>query len=251
MNDHNRTSSTIALALLLVLSAVPARAATGVIFVTGNKVGVGTDTPTETLHVRGTDGTSKILVQEASATTIGRNLFKIQNNGAVRFDLADDSTSRTWRFANGGTNFSILDLTDPFVVEFKLMKTAISPSAGQLTTGGTTCGGGGCDVIFDPATEVESIQDHAAQMWAQGYLPAVGPTKEGAPFNLTQKTGGMLNELEKAHVYIAQLANQLADRDAQLAQLRQDVQDLESREAKLEEVLLRLAKSEAAAGSND
>jgi len=248
----NHTTTPIVLALLVVLFASPASSAQGVIFVTGNKVGVGTDTPTETLHVRGTSGTSKILVEEASSTATGRNLFKIENNGAVRFDLTDNSTSRTWRFANGGTNFSILDLADPFVVEFQLGNNGNLTISGQLTTGGTTCGGGGCDLVFDSATEVESIQDHAAQMWARGYLPAVGPTKEGAPFNLTEKTGGILNELEKAHVYIEQLADQLADRDSQIAELREALQDLAKRQAELEESLPHhLPKNEAGGGSDD
>lgn len=39
-------------------------------------------------------------------------------------------------------------------------------------------------------------------MWVHRHLPAVGPTAEGEPFNVTEKSGGMLNELEKAHIYI-------------------------------------------------
>jgi hypothetical protein len=46
-------------------------------------------------------------------------------------------------------------------------------------------------------------------MWKNSFLPAVGPTVEGAPFNLTEKTGGILNELEKAHIYIEQLHERL------------------------------------------
>jgi hypothetical protein len=44
-------------------------------------------------------------------------------------------------------------------------------------------------------------------MWENSYLPAVGPTQENAPINLSDKTGRMLNELEKAHIYIEQLHN--------------------------------------------
>ena len=41
-------------------------------------------------------------------------------------------------------------------------------------------------------------------MWRDGRLPNVGPTSETGPFNITQKVGGMLNELETAHIFIAQ-----------------------------------------------
>ena len=42
-------------------------------------------------------------------------------------------------------------------------------------------------------------------MWEKKYLPAVGPTKAGEPINVTVKLTRMLNELEMAHIYIAQL----------------------------------------------
>ncbi|MEZ5716061.1 MAG: hypothetical protein R3D85_13365 [Paracoccaceae bacterium] len=41
-------------------------------------------------------------------------------------------------------------------------------------------------------------------MQALGYLPNVGPTLENTPINVTDKLGRMLNELEHAHLYIAQ-----------------------------------------------
>ncbi|MCF3596450.1 hypothetical protein LZG00_20900, partial [Rhodobacteraceae bacterium LMO-12] len=45
-------------------------------------------------------------------------------------------------------------------------------------------------------------------MFANRHLPNVGPTAESGPMNLSDKIGGMLNELEKAHIYIAQLEEQ-------------------------------------------
>lgn len=53
-------------------------------------------------------------------------------------------------------------------------------------------------------------------MWVHRHLPAVGPTAEGEPFNVTEKSGGMLNELEKAHIYIEQLHHRLARLEAAL-----------------------------------
>ena len=78
--------------------------------------------------------------------------------------------------------------------------------AGTLTTGGTTCGGG-CDRVFTDHAIIPA-PDYAAQMWSQGHLPHVGPTVEGAPINVSEKLGGMLNALEHAHVFIAALRDE-------------------------------------------
>jgi hypothetical protein len=50
-----------------------------------------------------------------------------------------------------------------------------------------------------------------------GFLPAVGPNLPHAPVNLSEKTGGILNELEKAHLYIEELSLRIKDIGARLA----------------------------------
>ena len=56
-------------------------------------------------------------------------------------------------------------------------------------------------------------------MWANSYLPAVGATLPSAPMNVSEKTGGILNELEKAHIYIEQLNVRLKAKDDEIRQL--------------------------------
>ena len=107
---------------------------------------------------------------------------------------------------------------------------------GTLTTGGPTCDVG-CDFVFDPSYDLESIEEHAAQMWANSHLPAVGPTQKGTPFNLTEKTGGMLNELEKAHIFIEQLNERLNKKGEALEELRTQNELLRARLAAVEAAL--------------
>jgi hypothetical protein len=84
-------------------------------------------------------------------------------------------------------------------------------------TGGCT----GCDAVFTDEFELESIGDHAALMWEKGYLPAVGETHEGkVAIDVFQKTTGILQELEKAHIYIEQLHGRMQDKDAEMASLK-------------------------------
>ena len=68
--------------------------------------------------------------------------------------------------------------------------------------------------MFEPDFDLESIEEHAAAMWSAGFLPAIGPTVPEQPTNITEKVGGVLNELEKAHIYIEQLHVRLAEQEA-------------------------------------
>ncbi|MEZ5714070.1 MAG: hypothetical protein R3D85_02175 [Paracoccaceae bacterium] len=129
-------------------------------------------------------------------------------------------TRGEWSFG-AGTNFilkqgAVGSASNAKTKLFEVTDTGNAILTGTLTTGGTTCGGG-CDAVFEPDYPLPSIADHAAQMRALGYLPNVGPTPEGAPFDLTDKLGRMLNELEHAHLYIAQQDARIARLEAQLA----------------------------------
>ncbi|MEZ5716350.1 MAG: hypothetical protein R3D85_15045 [Paracoccaceae bacterium] len=114
--------------------------------------------------------------------------------------MANTDTGGEWSFG-AGTDFVLKQgaVGSASNAKTKLFKTRIDDATltGSLTTGGTTCGGG-CDAVFAPDYPLPSIADHAARMRALGYLPNVGPTPEGAPFNVTDKLGRMLNELEHA-----------------------------------------------------
>ena len=51
---------------------------------------------------------------------------------------------------------------------------------------------------------------------------------------ITSPTGGILNELEKAHIYIEQLHKNLQEKDAQIAEVMDRVESLEALLARLE-----------------
>ncbi|PWV99112.1 hypothetical protein DFR52_104404 [Hoeflea marina] len=85
---------------------------------------------------------------------------------------------------------------------------------GNLVTGaGGTCAPPNppCDLVFADPSKLPTIEEHARDMWANQYLPAVGPTLAGEPIDVTDKITRMLNELEKAHIYIAELHQRIAD----------------------------------------
>lgn len=126
------------------------------------------------------------------------NFLRLTANGASPNTSAD--VTFTDGSGNGELRYNIVDGDGP---EMALDADGNLQIDGTLTTGGPTCSSG-CDRVFDEDYALLSIGEHADLMWANGHLPAVGPTLPGQPFNVTDKMGDMLNELEHAHIYIEQ-----------------------------------------------
>jgi len=171
------------------------------------EVGIGTTNPNAPLHIFKNDGTAQVLVQEGNGTSALRTQFRMVNNGPV--NTQHETGGAVWRqqFQNnayaltrdgtGGNEMTIIAGSGNMTIR------------GSLFTGGPSCGAG-CDAVLGPDFTVESIEEHAAAMWSAGFLPAIGATLPNEPINLTEKMGGVLNELEKAHIYIEQLHQDLA-----------------------------------------
>ena len=104
---------------------------------------------------------------------------------------------------------------------------------GNLTISGTLTTAGscsvGCDQVFKSGYEIPSIEEHASFMRENSYLEAVGPTPENGAMNISEKMGGMLNELEKAHIYIEQLNEALKVKSAELESVKKRLASLERR----------------------
>lgn len=185
-------------------------------------VGMGTQTPTaEGLHIVRSD-----------AQAAARDMLIMEANGPGGMLFLDTANSQGWSFIQtSGGAFRISDTTGNGSAdgntEFNLNNAGDLEISGTLTTGGMTCGGG-CDAVFSPAYEMPSIEEHAEQMWANSYLPGVGPTVPNAPVNLPEKTGGILNELEKAHIYIQQLNTKIKTKDTRIASLEERLERLEA-----------------------
>lgn len=79
-----------------------------------NNIGMGTDNPSTSLHVRGTSQNTKVLVEEANTSAEDRTLLQLKNNGGTSLQLSNsNSTVNTdWslKAANSG-DFMVLDAT--------------------------------------------------------------------------------------------------------------------------------------------
>jgi hypothetical protein len=173
-------------------------------------------------------------------------LLKLSVTGAgAGFLMKNESVANEWEIF-GSNAFFINNTANPGI-ELNIGPTGDVTILGNCADGNGAGGGtDGCDFVFDPAYKLDSIEDHAATMWEKSHLPAVGPTPEGQriPLNLPGRLFGMLNELEKAHIYIDQLNERLKEKATDVERLSAM---MEQKDAQMQEILKRLEKVESAA----
>jgi hypothetical protein len=214
-----------AVAMVFVWPAV-AFAQGDTLFVDSNgNVGLGTSNPQVELHVLAT-GEAPTDVQ-----------FLVEANTDPAFDFKEQDSGVTWRFINNNGAWKVADVGTGADAAEELVLTQSGNLAitGFLFTKGACSGG--CDLVFSPEYELPTIEEHASAMWASGHLPAIGPTPEEGQFNLSLMTGGMLNELEKAHLYIQQLHERLESREEVMHRLTEQNDELARRLERVEALL--------------
>ncbi|MBI5102844.1 MAG: hypothetical protein HZB33_13555 [Nitrospirae bacterium] len=106
---------------------------------------------------------------------------------------------------------------------------------GRLDVNGTIYQRGGqlyADYVFAPDYNLESIEDHADFMWSNKHLSAVPKAKSDENGKEIVDVGalnrGVLEELEKAHVYIEQLNRNLKELKAESEELKARMSALEA-----------------------
>ena len=176
---------------------------------TDGEVGFGTASPSAGLHVVRNTGNAASMLQ-------------LTNNGGSFVTFENTTSGDDWFFTseNAAAGRFIIDSSANAGPEMTLTTNGNLEISGGLITGtaGTCTSGTPCDGVFQDWYTVPSIEEHGKAMWSNSYLPAVGPTLPGQPLNITQKTTGILNELEHAHIYIEQLHERLSKLEAQLAE---------------------------------
>jgi hypothetical protein len=182
------------------------------------RVGIGTASPAAPVDVQAT----------ASSIGAGNAAVKMANAaGGVAFQLnADNDDATFWNISSisGDSQFRV-SRSGTGNTEMFLTSSGNLSVFGDLSIGGTCTG---CDAVFSKGYDLESIDEHADFMWANSYLPAVGPTADGQTrISVFEKTTGMLNELEKAHVYIQQLHDRLQQQESTIEKLQERLGALE------------------------
>ena len=166
-----------------------------------NQIGINTASPDGMLHLRGVD--ARAVIEDTSNTAGAYQLMHLKAANNAYITLEDTSaTGISWNWQSRDRQFRITNPVGPGV-EFSLSENGNLTLSGELTTTGSCSVG--CDAVFSQDYERLSINEHAAEMWENGYLPAVGPTPESGQYAITSMLHGILNELEHAHIYISEL----------------------------------------------
>lgn len=218
-----------------------------------SEVGVGTLSPAADLHVLKTqsdvrvesngsatsDHASLFLAQSGATTT---SEFEIRANASTGSLEIKDSTAggSALKFQQGAANNSLVVATNAGgFARVGVGTTSPQGNAGghSLDVNGAIFQRGGvlhADYVFEPTYELLSIDENAEFMWDNKHLPSVPPRQVDAEGREVIELGahrrGMLEELEKAHIYISQLNGQLKSKDAR-------IEVLEERLTRLEELL--------------
>jgi hypothetical protein len=98
--------------------------------------------------------------------------------------------------------------------------------AGKLDVNGSIYQRGGqihADYVFEPGYQLESIEDHGRRMWEEKHLKAIPRLSRDAAGREVVEIGahqrGIVEELEKAHIYIEQLNERVRALEEKLAEL--------------------------------
>jgi hypothetical protein len=210
-------------------------------------VGIGTASPANKLHVSGSDGTTKALIQESSATTSPREMLEIRNNGGSIMIVKDTSQTQRWSFGTSGSAF-VIDNQANSGIEATFGDTGNLTIAGTLTQNSdrTTK----TDILgVEPEQILAKVDALPIATWRyKGDSTAVhhlGPMAQdfAAAFGLGPDDRHIA-PLDAAGVSLAAiqaLNRKVSEKDAAIEELRRRNADLEKRLADLEALVGRLA----------
>ena len=184
-------------------------------------VGMSTSSPATALHLRRTDGTAQIKVEDTSAGNQQMLLLeKTTNAPFVRFT----SQFGDWDFV-AGNSFIISDPTTG-VNEFTLTRT------GDLTiTGNCVEVNGACaDYVFEPGYEYLSLDELAAFIADNKHLPNVPSTAEIREngLNVQHFQGRLLEKVEELVLYTLEQQSTIDEQQSAIAALTARLEALEA-----------------------
>jgi len=185
-------------------------------------VGIGTSTPGARLDVVAPGTGMSSIMTRVSGVTLG--LMPSDGLGSPYSRV----TSSHGMFVASGAGRDLRLATNNGVVAMtidsgQLVGIGTTTPAGRLDVSGAIYQRGGllhADYVFEPDYKLEPIEEHAQYMWKYKHLKAVPEGKvdeKGQQMvEIGANTKGILEELEKAHVYIAQLNERIKFLEAKL-----------------------------------
>lgn len=215
-------------------------------------IGLGTLTPANHLHVTGSAGTNKALIEETNGTTTPREMLEIRNRGGSVLIYKDTSVAQRWSNGTLGGNFFI-DEQAHAGVEYAFTNT------GNLTIAGTLTQGSSRDLktdfaSLDPTDVLARVSALPVSLWSyktENAVRHVGPMAEDfhQAFGLgaDDKHIAPGDQAGVALVAVQGLHQLLQNKGQEIATLQRENADLAKRVEALEAMLSKVMSTKAAA----
>ncbi len=211
------------------------------------KVGINTSTPTATLHVRRTDGSAKMRVEEAISTAGTYTLLELATVGGAglnlrpRFAMSHGGLGATWNFdiLNNGS-FAFIRSGGAVFTYGSNGNLSIE---GQFISNGTTLNVP--DYVFADDYSLMPLDELRSFVQRRGHLPDVPSAGEvqAAGLNLTEMQLTLLRKVEELTLYTLDQDDTI---DSQQDVIRGQQAAIESQHQVIEELRSRLDALEAA-----
>ena len=140
---------------------------------------------------------------------------------------------------NGGANYAVYAAWGESYFAGNVGIGTTNP-AGKLDVNGSIYQRGAilhADYVFEPGYKLESIDEHSEFMWQEKHLPAMPKIQKDENgqemVEIGARSKGIVEELEKAHIYIEQLNKENKELRAKLTTLDTRLDTIESLVTKL------------------
>ncbi len=189
-------------------------------------IGIGTTNPTKELHIHDSSDADDVADLVFTNNVSGDAL----NAGGV-IQFASDEGLFFWNRENAYLSLGTDNVERMRIRSDGNVGIGTTDPQGKLDVDGAIFQRGSqlhADYVFEEDYDLESIEEHAAFMWSNKHLTAIPKAQKDANGQEVVEVGahrkGIVEELEKAHIYIEQLHKRLADQADENDALKQEIE---------------------------
>jgi hypothetical protein len=175
-----------------------------VMYVINDKVGIGTNAPEAPLHIKRSDGTAQLLIEEASSTLAQRDMIMFRNNGKIRmfWDDINVPASQDWVFAVNPFNSFVINKGGDANAELRLAPNGDLYILGSIYSASTKMNVP--DYVFNPGYHlmpIDTLAKYVAQHRHLPGLPSKAEMEKKGKVDVTDLQMRLLKKVEELTLY--------------------------------------------------